>query len=98
MFLVGLLMERNPKRPGPLRLARLTAGLTQSELADPAGDSRNQLVRLETQLVHPHRATVRVLAHALGQDVGQLFPTDDDPAGNGVAEKERAGADPREAY
>ncbi len=98
MFLVGLLMERHPKRPGPLRLARLTAGLTQSELADLAGVSRNQLVRLETQLVHPHRATMRVLAHALGQEVGQLFPSnDDDRAANAVVDEERVGGARREA-
>ncbi len=87
-----------PERPGPLRLARLTYGLKQSELAELAGITRTQLGRIETGRCRPRRATVQALAWALDCEADDLFPTDDDPAGNGVAEKERGHVAPREAY
>jgi transcriptional regulator with XRE-family HTH domain len=49
-----------------LRRRRLEAALTQQELADRAGISRNALVRLETLRTEPRPPTLRRLADALG--------------------------------
>jgi transcriptional regulator with XRE-family HTH domain len=48
-----------------LRRRRLEAALTQQELADRAGISRNALVRLETLRTEPRPPTLRRLAEAL---------------------------------
>ena len=61
--------------PGSLRLRRLTIGATQEEIAERAGISREQLVRLEAQTCAPSLRTALALAEALDADLLTLFPT-----------------------
>ena len=68
----GPLPHRNP--PGPLRLRRLTLGLTQADVAARAGISRDQVVRLEAGLSSPTWRTAVALAAALDRSPLQLFP------------------------
>jgi transcriptional regulator with XRE-family HTH domain len=67
-----------PRRtpPGPLRLRRLTLGLTQGELALLSGVSREQIVRLEASTCNPTWRTVTRLASALSCSPAALFPSD----------------------
>jgi transcriptional regulator with XRE-family HTH domain len=60
--------------PGPLRLRRLTLGLTQAEVAGLAGLSREQVVRLEAGACEPTWRTVRCLAVALKAEPTEIFP------------------------
>ncbi len=60
--------------PGSLRLRRLTIGATQEEIAERAGISREQLVRLEAQACAPSLRTALALAEALDADLLTLFP------------------------
>jgi transcriptional regulator with XRE-family HTH domain len=67
--------------PSPLRLRRLSLGLTQAELAEAAGLSREQVARLEVGESEPRLSTIKRLAGALGCDPALIFPlNDDDPA------------------
>jgi len=50
----------------PVRAERLRQGLSQPELAERAGLSRFTITRIETGRRIPHRATLTVLALALG--------------------------------
>ena len=61
------------RAPGPLRLRRLTLGLSQAELAAAAGISREQIIRLEAGRCDPHWRTVTALAATLGADPTALF-------------------------
>ena len=72
----GPLPHRNP--PGPLRLRRLTLGLTQADVAARAGISRDQVVRLEAGLSSPTWRTAVALAAALDRSPLELFPVSDE--------------------
>ena len=63
-----------------LRRRRLEAALTQQQLADRAGISRNALVRLETLRTEPRPPTLRRLADALNTTPVDLIGPDS-PAG-----------------
>ena len=55
-----------------IKAARLNAGLTQERLAELAGVCVRTVHNNETGFRHPTRATLRVLAEALGVDVSDL--------------------------
>jgi putative transcriptional regulator len=57
----------------PIAIRRFIAGLTQADLAERAGISRDTISRLERG-EHPRLVTARALARALGTPVGDLFP------------------------
>ncbi|HUR86324.1 MAG TPA: helix-turn-helix transcriptional regulator [Solirubrobacteraceae bacterium] len=70
--------------PSPLRLRRLALGLRQVDVAELAGLSREQIVRLEAGDCTPGWGTVQRLAAALQASPEVLFPLNDEaPAGNG---------------
>ncbi|MGH7666593.1 MAG: substrate-binding domain-containing protein [Candidatus Dormibacteria bacterium] len=81
---------RGRREPGPdalaagrrLRLARLAAGLSQSQLAAACEVSRQALAGAETGVWSPSLAVALRLARALGTTVDQLFATD--PSGRAV--------------
>jgi putative transcriptional regulator len=90
--MVAMTIE-NATRPAvsPIALRRFVAGMTQADLAERAGISRDTISRLERG-EHPRLVTARALAHALGVHVGDLFPEDEErPAGSPDALKTRAG-------
>jgi transcriptional regulator with XRE-family HTH domain len=67
--------------PGPLRLARLTRGWRQADLASRAGCSRRYVSKIEAgYLPAPH--VQEALAAALELDALELFP--DGATGNGA--------------
>ncbi|MGI8731135.1 MAG: helix-turn-helix transcriptional regulator [Solirubrobacteraceae bacterium] len=63
--------------PSALRLARLTLGWSQADLAAAAGRSREQIARLEAGACDPTWTTVQRLARALHADPREIFPNDD---------------------
>jgi putative transcriptional regulator len=67
--------RRNP--PSQLRLARLTLGWRQADLAQRAGLSREAIVHLELGKAAPQLATAMALARALERPVEELFPVED---------------------
>jgi DNA-binding XRE family transcriptional regulator len=71
---------RNIGAPSALRLRRLTLGLRQADLADRAGISREQVVRLELKHCEPTWGTAHSVAAALASKPEDLFP----PAPNEV--------------
>ncbi len=76
---------------------RKARGLSREQLAVSAGLSSRTIVRLEREEGrHPHRATMLVLASALGCRPDALVHNDDGPVGNGAAEKERVRGAPVE--
>ncbi len=78
-------------------MLRLAAGLTQSELADAAGVSRDAVGAAESGRHDPHVSTLRALAAALGCRVDDLL-NDDRPAADRAIEKlGDDGADVRES-
>ncbi len=78
--------------PRPLRLRRLTLGLRQADVAELAGVSREQVVRLEAGACSPTWATVQRLAAVLAADPVALFPPDEKrPAGEPGASTTLAG-------
>lgn len=63
-----------------IRQARLTAGLSQAELAERVRLPRQQIVRWEGDLVEPGLSTLRRLLHACGFDLSlSLVPYRPDP-------------------
>lgn len=64
--------HRSP--PSPLRLRRLTLGLTQAEVADEARRSREQIGRLEAGTCVPTWPTVQRLSTVLRAAPDELFP------------------------
>lgn len=72
--------QRRP--PNPLRLRRLTLGLTQADLARLAGVSREQVQRLDTGRCVPTWPTAHAVAVALDCEPGALFPNERSPGGN----------------
>lgn len=60
------------RTPSPLRLRRLSRGLTQTELAVAAGIPREQLGKIEAGRVDPHLSTIRGIAAALAVDAADL--------------------------
>jgi transcriptional regulator with XRE-family HTH domain len=70
-------------------LRRLTLGLTQDDVAELSGLSREQIARLEQGRCTPTRRTVRDLAQALVCTPASIFPLneDDGPAASGTAAK-----------
>jgi DNA-binding XRE family transcriptional regulator len=78
--------------PSPLRLRRLSLGLTQAELGSYAGLSKEQVRRLEAGACEPLLGTARSLAAALGCAEAEIFPlNDDDPASAPGRVEESAG-------
>lgn len=65
-----------------LRRRRIEAALTQQQLADRAGISRNALVRLEALRSQPRPPTLRRLADALGTSPADLMEPEDLPSGS----------------
>lgn len=57
-----------------IRLLRVSAGLTQRELAVGTGSTQPAIARLETGQSTPTLATMEKLAQALGQDIVLLVP------------------------
>lgn len=78
-------------RPTRARLLRLTAGLTQSELGQLAGVSREAVWAAESGRHDPHVSTLRALAAALGCRVDDLLNDDRPAAGRAI---EKLGDDP----
>jgi transcriptional regulator with XRE-family HTH domain len=58
----------------PVRAERLKQGLSQPELAERAGLARETVCRIETGRRKPMRATIKVLALALGVTPAELRP------------------------
>jgi transcriptional regulator with XRE-family HTH domain len=76
--------SQSPRRspPGPLRLRRLALGLLQADVADLAGVSREQVVRLEAGACVPRIDTAARLASALSCGPSDIFPLNkSSPAG-----------------
>jgi predicted transcriptional regulator len=61
-------------RPSPLRLRRLTLGLTQDAVAAGASLSRTHLARLERGEFDPKLGTARALSRALDCEPDDIFP------------------------
>ena len=55
-----------------LRTLRIRRALTQQELAEKAGISKNALNRIELSKAEPHMSTLRRLAQALNVDPTEL--------------------------
>jgi transcriptional regulator with XRE-family HTH domain len=55
-----------------LRTLRIRRALTQQELAEKAGISKNALNRIERSKAEPHMSTLRKLAQALNVDPTEL--------------------------
>jgi transcriptional regulator with XRE-family HTH domain len=70
---------QNGSQPAPLRVFRVAAGLDQRELAALADVSLGTVQNAESGRCKPRRLTIRALAHALGCEPDELFPTE----GNG---------------
>jgi len=66
--------QTNAAVSSPIREARLAAKLSPEGLAYKAGVSLSTVERIERGDVQPRRATLAVLALALGMDVGDLSP------------------------
>jgi transcriptional regulator with XRE-family HTH domain len=78
-----------PQIPSPLRLARLTAGLRQTDIAALTGLSREAVLRLELGYADPRLSTALALAQALGRPVEELWPINTaNPEGSRAAEEE----------
>ena len=60
------------RQTSPLRAAREAAGMSPEELAFRAGVSLRTIERIEREGVSPRRATVTVLAMALGIDPHEI--------------------------
>ena len=60
-----------------LRAVRERAPMTQAELAEKAGVSRQAIVALERGYSEPHPTTTRKLAKALGVEPPALYAEDD---------------------
>lgn len=67
-------MNRQANGESPVRRARLAAGLSPEGLAFKAGISLRTLERIEAGHVEPRRATVAVIAAALGVEAESLMP------------------------
>lgn len=64
-----------PRRPySPLRIARHGLGLTQEQLANAAGISRQRVIELEAGKGRPRRVTAVALASVLQVEVSDLWP------------------------
>lgn len=61
--------ELDDKSPFSLSKLRLSAGLSQAELADRLGTQQPAIARLEKGEVDPQLSTITKLAEALGTDV-----------------------------
>jgi transcriptional regulator with XRE-family HTH domain len=69
-------VARDDVAPGPLRLARLTRGWRQEDLAARAGISRRYVSLIEAGYVPAPRVQEQ-LAGALGLPTDELFPLED---------------------
>lgn len=63
---------------GPLRYHRQLKGLTQVELAELTGVSREQIINLELGYCQPQYTTAVALALALGCGLLDIFPLSND--------------------
>ena len=71
--------EKPRAQPGAislLRACRVLAGLSQAELAEQAGLTRETVGAIERGTTRPHRTTMRALAGALNVELGVLFRDD----------------------
>jgi transcriptional regulator with XRE-family HTH domain len=73
-----------------LKRARVLADLSQQELAEASGISRQSISNLERGVTRGHASTYRVLASALGVDVGDLIEEEDTAKGHRQAAREEA--------
>jgi transcriptional regulator with XRE-family HTH domain len=73
--------------PSPLRLRRLSLGLTVQDVAGAAGLNRQWLTVLERGGAYPRWRTALALAEVLDCDPLEIFPpeNDDDPEASRVA-------------
>ena len=71
----------------PIALARFVAGLSQTDLANRAGVSRETVSHVERGAL-PKLSTARAISHALDADVDSLFPEDEGSAPNGTLPSE----------
>lgn len=62
-----------PSPPHPLKVARITRGLRQRDLAELAGVSRDTIGRLESG-ESPTLTTARAIARIIDEPVDNLFP------------------------
>lgn len=72
----------------PLAKLRIDRGLTREQLAARAGLAARTIYGIEREGVHPQRATIRVLAEALGCDPALIGPRNDERASTGRPVKE----------
>jgi DNA-binding XRE family transcriptional regulator len=82
------------RKVSPLLIHRVASGLTQAELAKVAGVAPETVSNAERGRHHPRRLTARALAAALGCEVSELFPVDDErrPAESGAVKDAQDGA------
>jgi putative transcriptional regulator len=72
-------MQRHYRQRKPvmqLRVYRVARGLTQAELAELAGTSRETVCNVESGRTKPMPATAEALARVLGASLEEIFPTD----------------------
>ncbi|MBB6122221.1 helix-turn-helix domain-containing protein [Nocardiopsis algeriensis] len=70
-----------PLDPGRLRAARTAAGLSQRQVAEMLGTTRQQLIRYESGAERPEVTRLAALAAAVGVGVGDLVDPGSLPAG-----------------
>src|SRR2546426_5871492 len=75
--------QGDPELGRQLSSARLLAGLTQSDIAEKVGVSRQHISNIETGITSPMVRVLRDYLHACGTDLAEFFygplPTDQTP-------------------
>src|SRR3989442_2032802 len=75
--------QGDPELGRQLSSARLLAGLTQSDIAEKVGVSRQHISNIETGITSPTVRVLRDYLHACGTDLAKFFygplPTDQTP-------------------
>ena len=75
--------QGDPELGGLLSSARLQAGLTQTDVAEKVGVSRQHISNIETGITSPTTRVLRDYLHACGTDLAKFFygplPTDQTP-------------------
>lgn len=66
-------MKLPPEFPRRMRQARISAGMTQSDLAAAAGMHAVALGRIERGVDHPRAGTVRAICRAMGASADYLL-------------------------
>lgn len=65
--------DPRPRSDSPITAARISAGLTQAQLAEKIGCRRNDISRWETGFCRPAIDSLAALASALGVPMEQLI-------------------------